>query len=119
VTEDKENTANSEFVLLPAVDWRRVEEVTTDRETARRILSGLYATSAVDPSPEDAAILEAKRSKLSAFLHKHNLSVEAKGASLLVQNCVTVNPPYTPDHCRATNEIVLDRVSDLIRQCFN
>ena len=67
----------SEFVLVPSVDWRRVERVNQDEEAARRIIADLYA--ATTAAPEDIEQLEDKRTKLAAFLQAQNLNIEVKG----------------------------------------
>ena len=46
---------------------------------------------------------------------QHQLTVaEDETQTLLIQDLVTLRPPYTSENCEGTNEIVLDRVRHLI-----
>ena len=46
---------------------------------------------------------------------QHQLTVtEDETQTLIIQDLVTLRPPYTSENCEGTNEIVLDRVRHLI-----
>jgi len=58
-----------------------------------------------------------RKNIVKSYLETHQLSVtESKNQTLLIQDLVTLNSPYTSFDCEGTNEIVLDRIRNLINQ---
>ncbi|XP_048209046.1 gem-associated protein 6 [Perognathus longimembris pacificus] len=66
-------------------------------------------------SPED---LENKKNSLRKWLEKNHIPITEQGESprtLCVAGVLTIDPPYGPENCSSTNEIILSRVQDLIQ----
>lgn len=112
---NKSNPLKSEFLLVPCVKWTDIslhpDQSTLDEESLQ-LVSQLTSLSVADT--ELTADLSTKLQQLHNFVLQHNLNAEIQGSVLSVQNCVSVHPPYTSADCRATNEIVLDRVASLV-----
>ena len=66
-------------------------------------------------SPED---LEEKRTSLKKWLEKNHIPVTKQGdaqRTLCVAGVLTIDPPYAPENCSSSNEIILSRIQDLIQ----
>ena len=65
-------------------------------------------------SPED---LEEKRTSLKKWLEKNHIPVTEQGMQkgLCVAGVLTIEPPYSPENCSSSNEIILSRIQDLIQ----
>jgi hypothetical protein len=117
---NKSDPIKSEFLLVPCVNWSDIslhpDQSTLDQESLQ-LLSQLTTESTADT--ELTADLQTKLEDLHKFMLQHNLTAEIQGVVLSVQNCVCVHPPYTSADCRATNEIVLDRVANLVNTFNN
>ncbi|XP_053567903.1 gem-associated protein 6 [Bombina bombina] len=62
--------------------------------------------------------LETKKLNLKTWLEKNNIPVTAKDESertLCVAGVLTIEPPYGPDNCCSTNEIILSRIQGLLQ----
>ena len=61
--------------------------------------------------------LEKRKSVVKKYLQKHQLNVrEDANKNLVVHDLVTIVSPYMPPNCESTNQIVLDRIRNLIIQ---
>ncbi|KAF7482264.1 gem-associated protein 6 [Marmota monax] len=66
-------------------------------------------------SPED---LEERKNSLKKWLEKNHIPITEQGDSrrtLCVAGVLTIDPPYGPENCSSSNEIILSRVQDLIQ----
>lgn len=66
-------------------------------------------------SPED---LEQRKNSLKKWLEKNHIPITEQGESqrtLCVAGVLTIEPPYCPENCSSSNEIILSRVQDLIQ----
>ncbi|KAM5319952.1 gem-associated protein 6 isoform 1-T1 [Glossophaga mutica] len=66
-------------------------------------------------NPED---LEKRKNHLKKWLEKNHIPVTEQGDSsrtLCVAGVLTIDPPYGPENCSSSNEIILSRVQDLIQ----
>ncbi|XP_005360819.1 gem-associated protein 6 isoform X2 [Microtus ochrogaster] len=66
-------------------------------------------------SPED---LEKRKNSLKKWLEKNHIPVTEQGdapRTLCVAGVLTVDPPYAPENCSSSNEIILSRIRDLIQ----
>ena len=66
-------------------------------------------------SPED---LEEKRTSVKKWLEKNHIPVTKQGdaqRTLCVAGVLTIDPPYAPENCSSSNEIILSRIQDLIQ----
>ncbi|XP_075059795.1 gem-associated protein 6 [Mixophyes fleayi] len=62
--------------------------------------------------------LETKKLNLKSWLEQNNIPVTEQGDSmrtLRVAGLLTIDPPYGPDNCNSTNEIILSRIQGLIQ----
>ncbi|XP_056423425.1 gem-associated protein 6 [Hyla sarda] len=62
--------------------------------------------------------LDAKKLNLKSWLQKNNIPVSEQGESmrtLCVAGVLTIDPPYGPENCNSTNEIILSRIQGLIQ----
>jgi len=109
VANISEPSITSEFVLVPRLDLTQVQVLETSQKFDPSRLFSAQTETTLDP-----AALQDLKEKLVVFLNGHGLSVHKQDSSLWVQNCVTVRAPFRAADCRATNEIVLDRVSSLV-----
>ena len=54
---------------------------------------------------------------MKIFLQSHQLHVtEGENHNLIIQDLVTIKAPYASCSCEGTNQIVLDRIRNLINQ---
>ncbi|KAM9187651.1 gem-associated protein 6 [Dugong dugon] len=66
-------------------------------------------------SPED---LEKRKNSLKTWLEKNHIPITEQGESqrtICVARVLTIEPPYGPENCISSNEIILSRVQDLIQ----
>ena len=71
--------------------------------------------SALLLSPEE---MLQKRDRLKSWLLKNRIPVEeSKGNAeiLSISDALFVQPPYGPDNCQSTNEVILGRIQGLIK----
>ncbi|GCC31189.1 hypothetical protein chiPu_0009646, partial [Chiloscyllium punctatum] len=62
--------------------------------------------------------LEQRKSSLKSWLEKNRIPVTEQGDQnklLCVAGVLTVSPPYNPEDCNSSNEIILSRVQSLIK----
>ena len=69
----------------------------------------------------DVISLNVKNRKTNVinWLRKHHIEVDVDGDQIEVCGTLTVNPPYTPDNCVCTNEIILGRIQSLLKSMSN
>nr|XP_054101004.1 gem-associated protein 6 isoform X1 [Callithrix jacchus] len=61
--------------------------------------------------------LEERKNSLKKWLEKNHIPITEQGDSprtLCVAGVLTIDPPYGPENCSSSNEIILSRVQDLI-----
>ncbi|XP_037662887.1 gem-associated protein 6 [Choloepus didactylus] len=62
--------------------------------------------------------LEKRKKSLKTWLEKNHIPITEQGESqrtLCVAGVLTIDPPYGPENCSSSNEIILSRVQDLIQ----
>ncbi|KAM9316770.1 gem-associated protein 6 [Gastrophryne carolinensis] len=63
--------------------------------------------------------LETKKQSLKNWLEQNGIPVtEQSDQTLCVAGVLTISPPYGPDNCSSTNEIILSRVQGLLKDCL-
>lgn len=86
-----------------------------DDEMKQR-LSGIFAPEESKAySPEE---LEKRKNDLKTWLETNHIPVTEQGESgrtLCVAGVLTIDPPYGPEECSSSNEIILSRVQGLIQ----
>ncbi|KAK1170872.1 gem-associated protein 6-like [Acipenser oxyrinchus oxyrinchus] len=86
-----------------------------DSSTADQLTSLFMPAGAQGYSREE---LENRKSCLRDWLEKNRIPFTEQGAqqeTLCVAGVLTVNPPYGPEDCSSSNEIILSRVQHLIQ----
>ncbi|XP_020650447.3 gem-associated protein 6 [Pogona vitticeps] len=66
--------------------------------------------------------LEEKKNSLKNWLEKNHIPVREQGESqskLCVAGVLTISPPYGPEDCSSSNEIILSRVQGLLESYFS
>ncbi|XP_004627782.1 gem-associated protein 6 [Octodon degus] len=95
---------------------RTVEIMGEVDHRVREKLAPLFTSGGCDAfGPED---LERRKSSLKKWLQKNHVPVTERGESsrtLCVAGVLTIDPPYCPENCSSSNEIILSRVQDLIQ----
>ncbi|NXV82233.1 GEMI6 protein, partial [Atlantisia rogersi] len=106
-------------VSISVVLGHAVQEVKILKEgddEMKRRLSCIFAPEESQPySPEE---LERRKNDLKTWLETNHIPVTEQGESgrtLCVAGVLTVDPPYGPEDCSSSNEIILSRVQGLIQ----
>lgn len=93
-----------------------VEVVSEGDPRVREKLMRLFASGDCEGySPED---LEKRKNSLKKWLEQNHIPVTEQGdalRTLCVAGVLTVDPPYAPENCSSSNEIILSRIRDLIQ----
>ncbi|XP_053443703.1 gem-associated protein 6 [Nycticebus coucang] len=93
-----------------------VEAVSEGDHTVREKLMDLFMSGDCKAySPDD---LEKKKSSLKKWLEQNHIPITEEGdlkRTLCVAGVLTIDPPYGPENCSSSNEIILSRVQDLIQ----
>lgn len=63
---------------------------------------------------DSPAQIKRRRESVKNWLVKNRLPVSETGDVLSVMDALTIEPPYTAESCRSTNQIVLGRIQGLI-----
>ena len=86
-------------------------------EFRKQFLSSFIHDDVKNILTSDSATQEKRKQIVKNYLLAHQLSVDEDDANLVVQDLVTIHAPYTSLDCKGTNQIVLDRIRNLISQC--
>jgi len=108
---DDFNAKKLTFVLGHAISHAVLEE----SEDRPRMIDFLEAEKAKKYSQDD---LNKRKTELVEWLTKNRIPVTESledSANLSVMGVLFVEPPYDPECCRCSNEIILDRIQKLIR----
>ncbi|KAM9382461.1 gem-associated protein 6 [Phaethornis superciliosus] len=101
-------------VLGPAV--QKVEILKEGDDEMKQRLSSIFAPEESKAySPEE---LEERKNCLKTWLETNHIPVTEQGESgrtLCVAGVLTIDPPYSPEECSSSNEIILSRVQGLIQ----
>ncbi|XP_064133252.1 gem-associated protein 6 isoform X2 [Loxodonta africana] len=93
-----------------------VETVSDGDRSVREKLTHLFMSGDCQAyNPED---LEERKNSLKKWLEKNHIPVTEQGESqrtICVAQVLTIEPPYGPENCISSNEIILSRVQDLIQ----
>lgn len=106
-------------VSISVVLGHAVQEVEVLKEgddEMKQRLSGIFAPEESKAhSPEE---LERRKNDLKTWLETNHIPVTEQGESgqtLCVAGVLTVDPPYGPEECSSSNEIILSRVQGLLQ----
>lgn len=93
-----------------------VEEVLVLQE-ANEVTSDRLRTSFLPPlvCNLDHEELRRRSEQVQIWLEKNRVPVEKEGKELRVAGVLTIRPPYGPEDCYSSNQIILDRIQKLIQ----
>ncbi|CAH1263038.1 gem-associated protein 6-like [Branchiostoma lanceolatum] len=110
--EDREKTV--EIVMRHAI--KGITVVNEDIESHKEELDHMFITAEdTNFSKHD---LKTRRDELKLWLEKNRLPVKVSGKEgelLSISDALVIEPPYSAESCRSTNEIILGRIQALIR----
>ncbi|XP_062979950.1 gem-associated protein 6 [Elgaria multicarinata webbii] len=95
---------------------RDVEIVTEADEEMKEKLGQLFMPEESQTYTQEE--LEKKKNSLKNWLEKNHIPVIEQGelqTTLCVAGVLSINPPYRPEDCNSSNEIILSRVQGLIQ----
>ncbi|KFP76270.1 PREDICTED: gem-associated protein 6 [Acanthisitta chloris] len=109
----------NEEVSISVVMGHAVQEVEIlkeeDSEMKQRLSCIFTPEESKAYSPEE---LEKRKKDLKTWLETNHIPVTEQGKSgrtLCVAGVLTIDPPYGPEECSSSNEIILSRVQGLIQ----
>lgn len=109
----------NESVSISVVLGHAVEEVEIlkegDDEMEQRLSCIFAPEESKAYSPEE---LEKRKNNLKTWLETNHIPITEQGESgktLCVAGVLTIDPPYGPEECSSSNEIILSRVQGLIQ----
>ncbi|XP_074845304.1 gem-associated protein 6 [Carettochelys insculpta] len=95
---------------------RQVEVVTEGDDEMKEQLAHLFLPEVSKAYGHEE--LEKRKSSLKTWLETNHIPVTEQGEShrtLCVAGVLTIDPPYGPEDCSSSNEIILSRVQSLIQ----
>ncbi|KAG8123112.1 hypothetical protein E2320_018513 [Naja naja] len=93
-----------------------IEIVTEGDEEIKEKLAHLFMAGKSQTYNQEE--LDRKKNSLKSWLEKNHIPVKEQGESqpvLCVAGVLTIDPPYGPENCNSSNEIILCRVQGLIQ----
>ncbi|XP_075718909.1 gem-associated protein 6 [Rhinoderma darwinii] len=114
VTFEDDQKTSVRMVMGHAV--QKVEILKESDEVTKHKLINLFNLQG--SSTYNKEDLETKKLNLKSWLQQNNIPVTEQGESmrtLCVAGVLTVDPPYSPENCNSTNEIILSRIQGLIQ----
>ncbi|XP_066481436.1 gem-associated protein 6 [Tiliqua scincoides] len=93
-----------------------VEVLSEADETMKEKLAHLFVPEESQTYSQEE--LESKKNSLKNWLEKNHIPVKEQGESqttLCVAGVLTIDPPYRPEDCSSSNEIILSRIQGLIQ----
>jgi len=128
VLKSEEKTQSYHLQIIPWVDLKNV--VVHEKPTATpsnveeldplnfraKFLKSLHLNNNKNQQLDENHIdVQKRKSELKEYLLKHQLSVkEDINENLIVHDLVSIISPYMPVNCGGTNQIVLDRIKNLV-----
>ena len=84
-----------------------------DEETAERLKTSFLPPRTCCLEPEE---LRKRMGHVRSWLEKNQVPVEEEGDELRVAGVLTIRAPYKPEDCFSSNQIILDRIQNLIQK---
>ncbi|NXA51511.1 GEMI6 protein, partial [Nothocercus julius] len=111
--------SENEKVVISVVSGHAIQEVQILKEADEEMKQRLSRIFAPEESKAySSEELEKRKSSLKTWLEANHIPVTEQGASgetLCVAGSLTIDPPYGPEECSSSNEIILSRVQSLIQ----
>lgn len=89
--------------------------VDDDSQKHKTELDSLFKPKQNSFSPEEISL---RKDNLVSWLLRNRIPIEISKENsdmLVLSDALTIEPPYKPENCRSTNEIILDRVQALMK----
>uniref|UniRef100_A0A8C2SVK7 Gem-associated protein 6 n=1 Tax=Coturnix japonica TaxID=93934 RepID=A0A8C2SVK7_COTJA len=109
----------NEAVSIWVVSGHAVQEVSivqdADDETKARLSRVFEPEESKAYSPEE---LDKRKNDLKKWLETNHIPVTEQGESgrtLCVAGVLSIDPPYSPEQCSSSNQIILSRVQGLVQ----
>lgn len=93
-----------------------VEIVTEADDEMKRKLAHLFVPGESQTYTQEELVR--KKNSLKSWLEANHIPVQEQGESqptLCVAGVLTIDPPYGPDDCNSSNEIILSRIQGLVQ----
>ncbi|XP_073528690.1 gem-associated protein 6 [Phyllobates terribilis] len=97
---------------------QKVEILKDSDEVTKQKLLNIFNLEGSSSSTYKKEDLETKKLNLKGWLQQNNIPVTEQGPTtrtLCVAGVLTIDPPYGPENCSSTNEIILSRVQGLLQ----
>ncbi|OWF51809.1 gem-associated protein 6-like isoform X1 [Mizuhopecten yessoensis] len=110
----EEERTRMEIVMGHAI--RNVTILNSETQTHKDKFDKLFRTREQESFSEEE--IERRRNVLKLWLVKNLLPVSTTGNNgeiLSISDALYIEPPYGPENCRSTNEIILGRIQGLIK----
>ncbi|CAI9575791.1 unnamed protein product [Staurois parvus] len=95
---------------------QKVEAINEADDLIKNRLSHIFSIH--ETSLHSSEDLETRKQSLKSWLEQNNIPVTLQGDSLrtlCVAGVLSIDPPYGPDNCSSTNEIILSRIQGLLQ----
>lgn len=95
---------------------QNVEVINEADDIIKKRLSHMF--SLYETGLQSSEDLETRKQSLKSWLEQNNIPVTVQGDSLStlrVAGVLSIDPPYGPDNCSSTNEIILSRIQGLLQ----
>ena len=98
-----------------SISSERITDTTKIKKQLLSFLSGAHESK--HPLDDNSKDNTERKNSVKEYLKSHQLNVrESENQNLIIEDLVTLRAPYTSYDCEGTNQIVLDRIRNLINQ---
>ncbi|KAI8794362.1 gem-associated protein 6 [Biomphalaria glabrata] len=108
-----ENPTNVSVKLLMGPSIKNVEIVAQGSSLDSQFFEKLFRPARGDTLTEKE--IQSKFIRLQSWLEQNRIPVSVSRDVITVADALTIHPPYTPESCLGTNEIILARIQELIK----
>jgi len=113
---ESKNIKDTKILIVPFVDWKTLKVINDSEETKykfRKLILETQWSKSQDNnfSPDE---LSARQDKVREYLSKFGVISNHEGENIVVGDTVIIQPPYSPESCDATNEIILARIKNIL-----
>jgi len=106
----------AKIVIVPFVDWTTLKVINDSEKTKTKYRKLIQETQWSKESQDNfsAEELSSRRDKVKDHLSKFGVVSKLEGENIVIGDTVIIQPPYSPDCCDATNEIILARIKNIL-----
>ncbi|ESO85798.1 hypothetical protein LOTGIDRAFT_221243 [Lottia gigantea] len=99
--------------IIPGHAVSKLTVLNNDSELHRDKLNSLFRPQRTHDIPSEE--IKKRQLILKSWFEKNRLPVVVAGDELSISDALTIHPPYTPEDCVSSNEIILGRIQGLIK----